>query len=145
ESISLTFSWHDGFRVRCFASPRNDGRLQLHHHVVALDPHGNRLGDIGAFDDVCAGLDMRRIRLDAEPARVAVGLSGAYVEFPAVPRAADDLAEPGVFDLAGIVRLREPDQRAFAERGALMRAAIEQPEELALDVEDRDRPAVDLE
>ena len=45
--------------------------------------------------------------------------------------------------LAGIGGLREPDQRAFAQGRALMRTAVQKPEELALDVEDRDRPAVD--
>src|SRR5262249_28885862 len=90
-----------------------------------------------------ARFDIDRIGLHAKPPRVAVGLSGADVELPAVPRAADDLALPGVFDLAGIRGAREPDQRALAQRRALMRAAIEQAEELALDVEDRDRPVVD--
>jgi len=75
----------------------------------------------------------------------AVGLSSAHVEFPAVPGAADDLPKPGVFDLAGILGLREPDQRAFAQRSALMRAAVQQAEILALDVEDRDRPSLDLQ
>ena len=41
--------------------------------------------------------------------------------------------------------VREPDQRALAQRRALMRAAVQQAEELALDVEDRDRPLVDGE
>src|SRR5438045_6734759 len=88
---------------------------------------------------------MRRIGLDAEAAGVAVGLAGADVELPAVPGAANDLAEFGVFDLARILRLREPDQRALAQRRALMRATVHQAEILALDVEDRDRPPVDLQ
>ena len=62
-----------------------------------------------------------------------------------MPGASDDLAEFGVFDLAGIGGLREPDQRALAQSRALMRAAVQQAEELALDVEDRDRPPVDGE
>ena len=72
-------------------------------------------------------------------------MAGADIEFPAVPGAADDFAEPGIFDVAGIGRLREPDQRAFAQRRALMRAAVQQAEELALDVEDRDRALIDGE
>jgi hypothetical protein len=39
--------------------------------------------------------------------------------------------------------LGKPDQRALAQGRALMRAAIEQSEIFALDVEDRDRPVVD--
>jgi hypothetical protein len=62
-----------------------------------------------------------------------------------VPGAADDFAEPCVFDLAGVGGLREPDQRPLAQRRALVRAAVQQAEKLALDVEDRDRAAVDLE
>ena len=57
--------------------------------------------------------------------------------------AADDFAQLGVFDLAGIGGLRESDQRALAQGRALMRAAVQQAEELALDIEDRDRPLVD--
>jgi hypothetical protein len=53
--------------------------------------------------------------------------------------------EFGVFDLAGIGGLREPDQRAFAQRGTLMRAAVQQAEELALDVEHRNRALIDGE
>jgi hypothetical protein len=72
-----------------------------------------------------------------------IGLAGADVELPAMPGAADDLTQLGVLDVAGIARLRQPDQRALAQRCALMRAAIEQAEIFALDVEDRDRPVVD--
>ena len=50
-----------------------------------------------------------------------------------------------VFDLAGIGGLREPDQRALAQGRALVRAAVQEAEELALDVEDRDRPLIDGE
>ena len=52
--------------------------------------------------------------------------------------------QPNIFDLAGIGGLREPDQRPLAQRRALMGAAVQQAEELALDVENRDRPSVDL-
>ena len=100
---------------------------------------------VNALDSARARLDMGRVRLHAEAAGVAVGLAGTDVELPAVPGAADDLAEFGIFDLAGVARLREPDQRALAQRRALMRAAVHQAEILALDVEDRDRPPVDLQ
>src|SRR6201992_3687256 len=88
---------------------------------------------------------MGGIVFPAEPFGIAVGLAGADVEFPAVPGAADDLAELGIFDLAGIGGLREPDQWALAQRRALMRAAVQQAKELALDVEDRDLPVIDGE
>src|SRR3954468_9199200 len=88
---------------------------------------------------------MRRIGLDAKAAGIAVGLPGADVELPAVPGTANDLAQPGVFDLARIFRLRQSDQRPLTQRGALMRAAIEQAEILALDVEHSDRTLADRE
>src|SRR6266568_6590958 len=88
---------------------------------------------------------MGRIGLGAKAAGIAVGLPGTDIELPAVPGTADDLPLPGVFDLAGVVRLRQSDQRPLAQRGALMRAAIEQAEILALDVEHRDRTAIDGE
>src|SRR5947209_18785021 len=88
---------------------------------------------------------MRRIGPGAEALRVAIGLPGADVEFPAMPGTAQDLAWPRIFDDAGIGGLRQPDQRALAQRGALVRAAVQQAEELALDVEHRDRALVDGE
>src|SRR5882757_6906711 len=119
--------------------------LEFDHHVIALDLYRDRLRNIRPLDHARARLDMRRIRFHAEAAGIAIGLAGADVEFPAVPGTADDLPQLGVFDLAGIARLRKPDQRALAQRRALMRATVHQAEILALDVEDRDRPSLDLQ
>src|SRR5262245_14347466 len=88
---------------------------------------------------------MGRVSLDAEAAGVAVGLARTHVELPAVPGTADDLAELGIFDLAVIFRLRKPNQRPLAQGSALMRATVQEAEEFAIDVEDRDRAAIDLE
>src|SRR5689334_17219619 len=74
--------------------------LQLHHHVVAVDLDLDGFGDIRPLHDSRAGLDRRRIRPRAKAAGVAIGLPGADIEFPAMPGAADDLAEFCVFDLA---------------------------------------------
>ena len=120
-------------------------RSQIDHHVVAFHRHRERLRDVRSRHHTGARLDMDRIGLDPKPAGIAVGLAGADVELPAVPGAADDFAEPGVFDGAGIGRLRKSDQRPLAQRRALVRAAVQQAEELALDVEDRDRPFIDGE
>src|SRR3954451_3803035 len=119
--------------------------LQLHHDVVALDFHRYRLGNVRPLHHARSRLDMRGISLHAEAARVAVGLAGADVELPAMPGAANDLAELGIFDLARILRLREPDQGSLAQRSALMRAAVHQAEIFTLDVENCDRPSVDLQ
>jgi hypothetical protein len=47
--------------------------------------------------------------------------------------------------LAGRRGLDQPYELALAQAGALVRATIEQGEELALHVEDRDLPALDLD
>ena len=70
--------------------------------------------------------------------RIAVRLPGADVELPAVPGAAQDFALAGVADVAGEIGFGKPDQRAFAERRALVRTAIEQAKEFALHIEDGD-------
>src|SRR5262249_46170253 len=122
------------FRARSKARSKS----QLHHHIVAFDSDGNRFRDIRPLHHRRARLDIDRIGLRPKAAGIAIGLSCANIELPAMPRAADDLAESRVFDLAGIFGLREPDQRALTESRALMRAAIQQPEKFALDVENRD-------
>src|ERR1700756_534504 len=126
-------------------APRNDEPSEIDDDVVALDSHRDRLGDIRPLHDGGARLDIHRIRLHAEAARIAVALAGTDVELPAVPGAAEDFARPRVFDLAGIFGLRKTKQRAFAEIGTLMRATIQEAEKFALDIEDRDRPAVELD
>src|ERR1700761_1954372 len=117
--------------------------LQIYHHVVAFHRDLDGLRHIWPLHHGSARFDIDRISLHPKAFWVAIGLAGADVELPAMPGAAQDFAEPGVFDLTGIGRLRKPDQRSFAERRALMRAAVHQAEELALDVEDRDRPVID--
>src|SRR5690349_17380561 len=143
---SVSLHWFAIFLLEVSSAERareQGRRLEVHHYVVALDRDLHSLGDVGSLHHRRARLDIDRIGFHAEAARVAIGLPGADVELPAVPWTANDLAKPGVFDLTGIAGAREPDQRAFAKCGALMRAAIEQAEELALDVEDRDRPVID--
>src|SRR6267154_4136276 len=76
--------------ARALCAPRNDERLKIHHHVIALDRYGDGLGDIRSLHHGSTGLDIDRIGAGAEALRVAIGLAGADVEFPAVPGAADD-------------------------------------------------------
>src|SRR5712671_716672 len=116
---------------------------QIHHHIIALDRHRDRLRHVRSLHHARPRLDIGGIGFCAKPFGVAVGLAGADIEFPAVPGAADDFAWPGIFDLTGIGRLREPDQRPFAQRSTLMRAAVQQAEEFALDIEHRDRALID--
>src|SRR5882724_7707015 len=84
----------------------NDARLQIHHHVIAFDRHGERLRHVWPLHHGRSRLDIDRIGTRAKAFGVAIGLAGADVEFPAMPWAADDFAEFGVFDLAGIGGLR---------------------------------------
>ncbi len=102
ESIEPQDKRRNGFRARRCAAPRNDEWLQIDHHVVALHRHLDGLGDVRAFHHIGAGLDIDRIGTDAKTARIAIGLAGAEIELPAMPGAAQDLAELGVFDLAGV-------------------------------------------
>src|SRR3954453_20600959 len=87
-------------RSRVMDAPPCRG-LQIHHHVIALHRHCERLGDIRPLHHARTRFDIDRIGAGAKALGVAVGLSGADIEFPAVPGAADDLAQLGVFDLAG--------------------------------------------
>jgi hypothetical protein len=62
-----------------------------------------------------------------------------------VPWATDDLAFTAVFVPAGSCGFHEPDQSTFAKASALMRTAIEHAKELTVQIEDRDRAALDGE
>src|SRR5437899_11285183 len=93
---------------------RNDARLQIHHHVVAFDRHGERLRHVRPLHHTRSRLDIDRIGPCAKALRVAIGLPGTDIKLPAMPGAADDFAEFCVCDLAGIWGLRAPDQRTFA-------------------------------
>ena len=77
--------------------------------------------------------------------RIAPGFAGAHVELPAMPRAADDLALARIAVLAGLARLDQPSETALAQAAALMRAAVGEREELALDVEHGDLTAADVD
>src|SRR5919106_6924620 len=110
----------------------------LDHHIVLIDAHLEGLGDIGPLDDAAARLDAAGIAPCPGAGGVAPGLAGAEIELPAVPGAADDLAAAVIAVAAGLVGFDQADQLAAAKAAALMRAAIEQREVLALDVEDDD-------
>src|SRR5262249_15757675 len=106
--------------------------------VVPFDGDWNGFGFERSFRQRGTGLDLHREGACMHAVRVAPGLAGADVELPAVPRTAQHfaLARQPVFPRRG--RLQPAEQRATAQRRALVRAAIEQCEELAVDVEDAD-------
>src|SRR5690348_6284481 len=120
-------------------------QLQLHHHVIVFHRDLDGLRDIWPLHEICARLDVDGIGAGAKALRLAPGLAGTDIEFPAVPGTADDFAQTRIFYLAGIGRLREPDQRALTQGGTLMRAAVQETEEFTLDVEDRNRATLESE
>src|SRR6185312_5774887 len=71
----------------------------------------------------------------ADLRRIAERLSGTHIEFPAVPGATQDLAGPRIPVVTGIIGFDKAGQDALAHRAALVRAAIEQSEEFAAEIE----------
>src|SRR5258708_7635431 len=110
----------------------------LDDQVVVLDQHRKAFGDVGPLDplglpfllDGSPGNGRHLIGSDPGPHRVDPRLPGPNVEFPSVPRAAQDLARPAVAVIARDRTLEEARQAPRAERAALVRAAIAQGEEL---------------
>src|SRR5262249_41169614 len=122
------------------AHPR---RLRLDHHVVVLDRHRERLGLIGAFDQLGAGLDRHRVLARAQALRIAPRAAGADVELPRMPGAADDFALPGIAILARLRRFEQAGAVTEREASALVRTTVVEREELAVDVEDDDGAVAD--
>src|SRR6185295_16932262 len=87
------------------SAPRHEGlwgeaQLSLDNHVVVLDADRKRLGLVRPFDEPRSGFHRDIIAARLHLARIAPGLSGADVELPGMPRAADDLALAGVLVIA---------------------------------------------
>src|SRR5207302_9648221 len=91
------------------------------------------------------GLDRDFVGADAGAVGLAEGAAGGEVELPAMPGAAKDLAvaRPEVFTGSG--GKGHAFDAAEAERAALVRAAIAQGVEGAVDVEDADGAALDID
>src|ERR1700719_3331475 len=118
---------------------------RVQHDVFVFDADGKRLGHVGAFDQRRARRHRNRKLPRPDARRIAPGFAGAYVELPTVPWAADDLALPRIAVLAGLFGLDQSGQAPFAQAAALMRAAVGEREELALDVEHCDLAALDVD
>src|SRR6187549_3802084 len=82
---------------------------RLHHDVLSLDADRKRLGLVRPFDQPGARLDRHRVLARAQALRVAPRLTGADVELPRMPRAADDLALARVLVIARLARLHQAD------------------------------------
>jgi glc operon protein GlcG len=125
----------DRLRIRC--------RSHVDDDVVFFHRDLERLDHIGAFQQLAAGLDRDRVLAHIGVVGIAIGLPGAHVELPPVPRAFEQFALPREPILARLIGEREPDKLAAAERGALMRTFVGKGEKLALDVEDADLAPLD--
>src|SRR5262249_53545225 len=113
--------------------------LNMQHDAVRLHRHRVRL----------RGERPRRLHgdligADASAVRLADRAAGGEVELPAVPRAAQNLAITRPHVLARGGRQGHPLDTAQAERTALVRTTISQGVERAVDVEDADGAAVDI-
>src|SRR6185437_7011494 len=129
---------HDWFSP----AARNDAvPLQVYNDVLLLDRHRDRLRDVGSLYDGLPRRHFNRIAAHRDPAGIAEALTGADVELPPMPGAADDLTLAGILILPRFVRLDQSRQDAFAHRSALVRAAVKQAKELAAKIEHRDRSA----
>src|SRR3982750_3009636 len=102
----------------------------LDHHVVVLDAHSERLGDIRPLDQLRALLDRHAEAPRLDLVGVAPRLAGADIELPGVPGAAEYLAAAGIVLLARLVRQHEAGEIALAQAAAAMRTTVRQCEEL---------------
>src|ERR1700749_1234042 len=107
------------------------------------------LGDVGPLlhllGQFLAAFDRDRERADLEALRIAPGLAGAHVELPAVPGATQEFADARALVDSGLRRGQTRDAGRLFEWRTLMRAAIEQREEIAVDMEYDDVAAVDVD
>ena len=142
--------------LRYFVAVAEEGHVGRHTptHAAGREPHRDR-GPGGILRQAEADLVALGERHDRRlpglrPVALADVTDGverpehlarAHVEFPPVPGAAQNFAGAGVFVMARLMRLDQAGQDAFAHRPALVRAAVEQPVEFAVQVENRDRAA----
>src|SRR6478609_4093277 len=127
---------------RACARARRAGSSGLDGDVAVLDVNRKGLGDVRTLGQRFAVLDYDRVGPDLDALRVEPGLPGAHVEFPAVPGAAQQLADPGALVDAGLRRGQPRHARRLVERRAFVRTAVEQREELAVDMEHDDVAAI---
>src|SRR6185312_14587203 len=71
--------------------------------------------------------------------------SGAEIEFPAVPGASEDLARSARLVVARRCAFQRAPELARTQGAGLVRAAVEQREVFAVDVEDADGAPCDLD
>src|ERR1700754_2851068 len=107
--------------------------------------HLESLSNIGPFGEFLAAFDRHGIGPHLDPLRIEPGLPIAHVELPTVPGTTQELADPRALVDTGLRRGQSRHAGSLVQRRALMRAAIEQRKELAVDVEHHDVAAIDAD
>src|SRR5262249_36057246 len=118
-------------------------RSDVHDDVVFLDTDLYGLGHVRTCDDARAWFGRHGVSLRADTFGIAIGLAGGDIEFPAVPRATDELARAHRFIVTRLVRANQARNNPRAKAAALMRTAVKHAKKFAVQVEDRDRSAFD--
>src|SRR5882724_1907262 len=114
---------------------RRGSGSRLDNDIAVLDVDRKGLGDIRALRQRLAVLDDDRIGPDLDALRIEPGLPVAHVEFPAVPGTTQQFAYPRALIDPGLRRSQPRHAGRLVERRAFVRTAIEQCEELAVDME----------
>src|SRR5437764_1008347 len=117
---------------------RTLGRLDASHldnDVAVLDVNRKGFGHIGPLGQRLAVLDHNRIGPHLDAVRIEIRLPGAHVELPAMPGAAQQFADAGTLVDPGLRRGQPRDACRLVERRAFVGTAIEQREELAIEME----------
>src|SRR4051794_22990010 len=123
---------------------------RVEDHVVVVDEDRKRLGD-ELYLPVLRLLRERGTRLDRDGvgARGRIsgrpGLARARVVLPRVPRADDERGRVDDLDRARLGRRDPRHDEAFAERPALVRAAVADGVEVVAEAEDADLAAADAQ
>src|ERR1700730_2523062 len=97
---------------------------RLDNDVAIIDMHWERLGHIGPLAQRLAVLDHDRIGPDLEALRIEPGLAGTHVEFPAVPGAAQEFADPRALVDTGLRRGQPRHAGGLVERRAFVWTTI---------------------
>jgi hypothetical protein len=120
-------------------------RARLDDDVTIFDMNRKCFGDEGALLQFLAARDRDRIGTDLESFRIEPGLAVAHVELPAVPGTAQHFADARTLIDAGLRRGQPRHAGRLVQRRALMRAAVQECEELAIDMEHDDVAALDTD
>src|SRR5215831_12217695 len=115
--------------------------LEIDDEIVLLDPDLERVGHIGPPEKLQARFDCHMKLPRPDGFRITPGLSRTDIELPAVPGATDELPRTRQAIFPGRARLRQADDHASAQLGALVRTAVGQGKIFAADIEEADLAA----